>query len=163
MLLQRLLKLRHDNGLPLVKLYGPANTKDRGGTFLINFFDVYGQQYPFQYIEQQANEEMISLRSGCFCNPGIDELNNCLTADELKKYFTSRDYGDYDDMTQFLGKMRGAVRISIGMPTTKNDINKFICFAKKFLDMEVPLTGLDLSLILSNISNENSNRGVKFR
>ena len=136
--LLNLLKLTHDNGLPLIELYGPADTKNRGGTFLINFFDVYGQQYPFLFIEQRANGEMISLRTGCFCNPGIDELNNCLSADQLKNYFTSRDHGDYDDMKQFLGKMRGAVRISIGIPTTIADIEKFISFAKKLLNKSVP-------------------------
>lgn len=146
--LQSLVNLMHDNGEPLIKLYGPKNTENRGGTFLINFFDRQGQQYPFQYIEQQANNEMISLRTGCFCNPGIDELNNSLSADQLKNYFTSRDQGDYDDMIKFLGKLRGAVRISFGIATTKDDIGKFIRFAKKFLN--------------SSVSNKAiSNRGVE--
>jgi len=131
-------KLRHDNGLSLVKLYGPSDTNNRGGTFLLNFFDVCGQQYPFQYIEQLANAEVISLRTGCFCNPGIDELNNGLSAEQLKKYFTSRESGDYYDFINFSGKLRGAIRISVGIATIKADIEKFMGFARKFLDKSVP-------------------------
>ncbi len=137
LILDELRTLRHNNGLPLIKLYGPATTKDRGGNFLINFFDVRGQQYPFQFIEQLANEEMISFRTGCFCNPGIDELNHVLSAEQLKQYFTSRDRGDYYDFINFTGQLRGAVRISIGLATIKADLEKFISFARKFLNKSI--------------------------
>ncbi len=136
--LSGLKELVHDNGRPLVKLYGPKNVKNRGGTFLLNFFDVDGHQYPFQNVEQRANAEKISLRTGCFCNPGIDELNCGLSSAGLKNYFISRENGDYDDMVRFLGKMRGAVRLSIGFPTLPSDIQKFMCFAGKFLNKMVP-------------------------
>lgn len=77
-------------------------------------------------------------------------------ADQLKNYFTSRDNGDYDDMVQFLGKMRGAVRISIGFPTTRWDIEKFIRFAKKLLNKRVAedvLTALDCNVDLQTSLN----------
>ena len=106
----------------------------------MNFFDEQGQQYPFLHIEQLANEDNISLRTGCFCNPGIDELIHCLSADKLKSYFTSRHHGDYDDMKHFLGSMRGAVRISIGIATTKADIDRFIQFAKKLMNQRQAIT-----------------------
>ncbi|WP_373516915.1 aminotransferase class V-fold PLP-dependent enzyme [Pricia sp.] len=130
-------ELRHDNGRPLVKLYGPNHVGNRGGTFLLNFFDVDGDLYPFQHIEQWANAEKISLRTGCFCNPGIDELNHGLPSEGLKNYFTSRETGDYDDMVRFLGKARGAVRLSIGFPTLPSDIEKFMGFAKKLVSRTV--------------------------
>ena len=56
----------------------------------LNFFDKNGELIPFGWIERIANQKMISIRSGCFCNPGIDEVNNCLTTDELSTYFSSR-------------------------------------------------------------------------
>jgi molybdenum cofactor sulfurtransferase len=129
-----LLRLRHKNGLPLVKVYGPGNSEDRGGTFLLNLFDVQGQKYPFRLVEEMANPEMISFRTGCFCNPGVDELNHCLLPDQLKRYFVSRDHGDYDDFTAFTKRTRGGVRISIGLATTKSDLEKFMCFLRKFLN-----------------------------
>jgi molybdenum cofactor sulfurtransferase len=140
--LSNLPKLLHDNGLPLIKLYGPVNTENRGGTFLFNFFDKDEQDYPLQYIEQLAAENKISLRTGCFCNPGIDELNNWISRDQLKKFFIDREHGDYDDMIQYIGKMRGAVRISFGLATTTIDIAKFIRFAKSLLNKSIPEDGL---------------------
>ena len=132
--LQHLRQLRHDNGLELIRLYGPAHTEKRGATFLLNFIDATGRMYPFQYIEESANAAMISLRSGCFCNPGIDEINHGISADELKNFFINRKYGDYHEMIEHLGRWRGALRVSMGVPTTKADIEKFVSFAKKFLN-----------------------------
>jgi selenocysteine lyase/cysteine desulfurase len=134
LILSEFAKLFHDSGLPLIKLYGPGNTEDRGGTFLFNLFDVSGRQYPFEFVEEMANAEMISCRTGCFCNPGIDELNHCLSPEQLKTYFVSRDHGDYNDFVNFTRKARGGVRISVGLATTKSDLEKFIRFLKKFLN-----------------------------
>ncbi len=140
--LTNLPKLLHDTGMPVIKLYGPANTANRGGTFLINFFDADELVYPLQHVEKLAAENKISLRTGCFCNPGIDELNNWISAEELKKFFREREYGDYDDMIEFTGKMRGAVRISFGLATTTTDIVKFMHFAKSLLNKSISEAGL---------------------
>jgi len=137
-ILSELSALRHDNGLSLIKLYGPAHTENRGGTFLMNFIDMHEQYYPLQHIEQLANANKISLRTGCFCNPGIDELNHGISADKLKDYFEGRECGDYYDFINFLGKTRGAVRMSIGLSTTVADIEKFIHFGKTLLNNTVP-------------------------
>ena len=137
-ILSGLTNLMHDNGLPLVRLYGPRNTENRGGNFLLNFLDVHGRYYPLQYVEERANSEMISLRTGCFCNPGIDELNHNISREKIKDYFDGRDQGDYDDFVNFTGKMRGAIRLSIGIPTTRSDIDRFMRFAGKLLNKTVP-------------------------
>lgn len=83
---------------------------------------------------------MISLRSGCFCNPGIDEINHGISADDLKNFFINREHGDYHEMIQYLGRWRGAVRVSLGYPTTKGDIQKFFIFAGKFLNKKMTVT-----------------------
>ena len=41
-LIEQLLALRHSNGRPLIRLYGPPNTDRRGGTVQVNFFDPDG-------------------------------------------------------------------------------------------------------------------------
>ena len=41
-LIEQLMALRHSNGAPVVRLYGPANTQMRGGTVQVNFFDPDG-------------------------------------------------------------------------------------------------------------------------
>ena len=38
---------------------------------------------------------------------------------ELATYYSSHQEGDYKDMIKFLGKMRGATRISVGLLPTK--------------------------------------------
>jgi len=133
-------ELRHSNGRPLVKIFGPERHRYAGGTVIMNIFDTEGSQYPFEYVEQDASEHGISIRSGCFCNPGIDETNNCLTAEELSRYYSSRDKGDYRDMMQYIGKMRGAIRVSVGIPIVQADLDAFIGFLKGYLDREVPAT-----------------------
>lgn len=124
----RLEDLRHANGAPLVHLFGPARTEQRGGVLLMNLLDAQGRVIPFETVEKEANERLISLRTGCFCNPGIDEINNCLSTQELAQYFAHRASGDFHDMIKYLGKMRGSVRVSLGMATTERDLDRFVEF-----------------------------------
>ncbi len=121
--------LKHDNGVPMIQLFGPKTFDSRGGTLILNFFDQNGKVIDFQSIEKMANHKQISLRTGCFCNPGIDEINNCITDAELSKYYINRDENSgYKDMIETLGKMRGAVRISVGLGTNQADLDEFVKF-----------------------------------
>lgn len=138
LLIEALCAIRHSTGLPLIKIYGPATMENRGGTILMNFFDSIGQRYPFRSIEQIAAKELISFRTGCFCNPGIDEILSWINADQMGEYFANRRHAEYDDMTVFLGRLRGAIRISVGIPTSKSDIKKFVDFASRFLNIVIP-------------------------
>lgn len=130
-LLDNLHALHHKNGKPLVKVFGPHDMEQRGGNLVMNFFDENGNTIDFESIDVVARDKNISIRSGCFCNPGIDEINNCITNDEMAQYFTSRDKGDYHDMVKYLGKMRGATRVSVGIATSKEDLDAFIEFLKE--------------------------------
>lgn len=132
-LVEELEKLQHSNGNKLLKVFGSKDFSKRGGNIILNFFDNNGNRIPFEWIEESANKAMISLRSGCFCNPGIDEINNCLTNEELADYYTSREKGNYIEMVKHIGKMRGATRISIGYATTIKDIDTLIAFFKTIL------------------------------
>ncbi|MCB9233532.1 MAG: aminotransferase class V-fold PLP-dependent enzyme [Bacteroidia bacterium] len=132
----RLTALKHDTGRPVVRVFGPPNRQETGGTFIMNFFDANGKVLPFEDIEEKANQRGISIRSGCFCNPGIDEINNCLSTEEIARYFTSRDRGNYRDMIAFLNKMRGATRVSVGLATNKEDLDTFLAFAAELRNLE---------------------------
>jgi len=134
LLLDELTTLRHRTGKALVRIVGPHTAIKRGGTIAMNFYNERGEEYPFQHIEQAANRMNISLRTGCFCNPGTDELAHNINATELTNYFNSTDQGDYYDAIAFLGKLRGSVRISVGFITNVNDVTRFISFARSFLD-----------------------------
>jgi selenocysteine lyase/cysteine desulfurase len=127
-LYRELQHLRHPNDAPRVRIFGPEDRKNVGGTLIMNFLTPDGDRIPFEEVEQLANEARISIRSGCFCNPGIDEVNNCITGPELSKYFSSRDRGNYRDMMTSLGIMRGATRVSVGIATSVADLDRFVRF-----------------------------------
>ncbi len=137
-LIESLLALRHGNGRSLVQLYGPASTEDRGGTLTFNFYDPRGRVIDHQQIEGAATEEMISLRTGCFCNPGAGEMALGLSKSELVTCFSGSDRGmTYDDFRLCIdGKSTGAVRVSIGLVSNFSDVFRFVQFAKGFLDRD---------------------------
>jgi len=66
--------------------------------------DSAGRRAPFQKVEARANKRNISIRSGCFCNPGIDEVNNQIDGRALTEYFPTEAGGDYHEMSARMGK-----------------------------------------------------------
>ncbi|MDX1502307.1 MAG: aminotransferase class V-fold PLP-dependent enzyme [Thermoanaerobaculia bacterium] len=134
-LVRQLLALRHANGRPLVSLYGPAGTDRRGGAVALNFLTEEGRLIDHQEVERRAAERQISLRTGCFCNPGAGEMALGLSRDEIVACF---DRQPERTMTyeEFRGcideKGTGAVRVSIGPVTTFRDVSAFLDFANEF-------------------------------
>jgi molybdenum cofactor sulfurtransferase len=135
-LIDRLLTLRHSTGRPLVTLYGPASAEARGGTVTINLRDGEGGFIDHAVIEKRAGARRISIRAGCFCNPGAGELAMGISADEMRACFTRLcDRITYDEFRRCIdGKSTGAVRISLGVASTFDDVSAFVDFAGSFLD-----------------------------
>jgi molybdenum cofactor sulfurtransferase len=129
-----LIKIKHSNGKSVVRIFGPNDFSNRGGTLIMNFFNDQDKGIPYFEIEQLASIQNFSIRCGCFCNPGLDETNSCISSEQMLQYFTSRNEFELRDMIQFIGKMRGGTRVSIGIATNKNDLDRFIAFAKQFID-----------------------------
>jgi selenocysteine lyase/cysteine desulfurase len=134
-LLDRLQELRHSTGRPLVTLYGPASNERRGATISLNFHDASGAFIDHQVIELRAGERNISIRAGCFCNPGAGELAMGISADEMRACFTREsDRLTYDDFRRCIDKKSsGAVRVSLGLASTFGDVEAFVDFARTFL------------------------------
>ena len=72
-LLGRLAALRHGNGEPMARIYGPAGTRDRGGTVAFNLLDPGGRVVDERAVARDTAAAGISIRTGCFCNPGAVE------------------------------------------------------------------------------------------
>lgn len=137
-LIQQLLALRHGNGTPVIRLYGPPNTYQRGGTIQVNFFDPDGRLFDCKDVERMANAERISLRAGCHCNPGAREVALGFTKEELSACFQDKDRMTYEEFLLAIdGKTTGALRASIGLATTFADVYKYMQFAKTFIDRQV--------------------------
>ncbi|NMB56144.1 MAG: aminotransferase class V-fold PLP-dependent enzyme [Leptolinea sp.] len=134
-LLDHLVALKHSNGLPVVKIYGPLDMRERGGTITLNFFDREGHFIDHMVVETLASEKNISIRTGCFCNPGGGELALGISADELNSCFALRPDMEYQDFRQCIDdKSNGAVRISVGLVSNFNDVQRFLDFAGEFID-----------------------------
>jgi selenocysteine lyase/cysteine desulfurase len=135
-LLDCLPALRHANGRPLVRQYGPLDTRRRGGTVTFNLYDPQGRYFDHRLIEAEANRADISLRTGCFCNPGGGEVALELSRTELVACFThSPGRLTLDDFRLCIdGKSSGAVRVSLGLVSNFADVYRFVQFARGFLD-----------------------------
>jgi len=133
-LLDNLTSMKHSNGMRLVHVYGPTRMDKRGGAVTVNFYDPDNNALDHRFIEQQANEANISLRTGCFCNPGAGEIALEISRVELDVCFTQAGHEDrltVDDFRSCIdGKSTGAVRVSVGMVSNFNDIQGFLAFAR---------------------------------
>ena len=136
-LLQNLTALKHSAGEPLVRLFGPATSEGRGGAVTVNFYDKDGHAFDHRFIESEANKVNISLRTGCFCNPGAGEVALGISRVELDVCFTRPDHRDVMSIDEFRkcidGKSSGAVRISVGPITNFNDVQALLAFARGLL------------------------------
>lgn len=134
-LLEELAALRHNNGKPVVKIYGPQEMEKRGGTISLNFFDPNGHFVDHMRVEERANQIKISLRTGCFCNPGGGELALGLSASELNVCFARQPHMEYQDFRRCIDdKSTGAVRVSLGLVSTFDDVYTMVAFARTFID-----------------------------
>ena len=136
-IIERLLDLKHPNGKPLVRLYGPAHTERRGGTLAFNFYDASDRLIDHREVERRAAERKISLRSGCFCNPGAGELALGLSRGELEKCFAKSLRMTKDDLRLCIDpKATGAVRASLGLASNFADARAFVEFAASLAETE---------------------------
>lgn len=137
-LLEALLALQHSNGRPMVRIYGPASTRERGGTVTLNFYDPEGHLLDYRRVEEMAGAEGISLRTGCFCNPGAGETAEGLTDVDVDAALSADADMSLPRFLQFIthrsGKSAGAIRVSLGLVSTFGDVNRFIGFARGFRD-----------------------------
>lgn len=145
-LLGRLLDLEYDNGHPLVRLYGPRSMDRRGGTVTFNFYTRAGTVIDHQVVEAEASRDNISLRTGCFCNPGGGEVALDLSKTELigcfeKPEVQARQSFTPDDFRLCVdGKSTGAVRVSVGLASNFRDVHRFLRFAERFVATPVGAT-----------------------
>ena len=136
-LIARLLELRHLNGRPLVRIYGPTSGAMRGGTVTLNVYDPGGHLLDYRRVEELAGLQGLSLRTGCFCNPGAGEWAEGLTEDDM---LDGLSQGLDMTLPRFLqvihhrGKSAGAIRVSLGAVSNFADVERFVRFAESFRD-----------------------------
>jgi molybdenum cofactor sulfurtransferase len=138
-LLDALGSLRHANGAPATTIYGPRDFDRRGATIAFNFLHPDGGIVDERYVDRIARRHNISLRTGCFCNPGAGEVAFTISRETL----VGGEFGEgmaLDDYINAIGlPSGGAIRVSLGLASNPADIDRFTTFAREFLDLaDVP-------------------------
>ncbi|KAJ2746520.1 hypothetical protein GGI20_001295 [Coemansia sp. BCRC 34301] len=118
--------LWHDNGSLLCTIYGHSGA-GFGPTVALNLRDMNGSYIGYIEVERLAVMSGIAVRTGRFCNPGAARRWLDLTTPDLIRY-ASLGYTCGDDNDVISGKPVGAMRISFGAMTSRQDIDKFAAF-----------------------------------
>jgi molybdenum cofactor sulfurtransferase len=128
---------RHSGGEPAVRIYGPTTSEGRGGTVAFNLLDREGRPVPYGDVERAAADVGISLRGGCFCNPGAAERALELPAGAMLSCLEEMAPGTFS-----LGRMAdclggdiavGALRASVSIPTVDADLDRLEAFLDDFV------------------------------
>jgi selenocysteine lyase/cysteine desulfurase len=125
-LLDRLTALRHGNGAPMARIYGPSNTRGRGGTVAFNLLGPRGDAINVRAVERDMAAARISIRTGCFCNPGAAEAAFGLTRADIARARRSdaATSDDYAASASIPGG--GAIRASVGLASNIADVNRLL-------------------------------------
>jgi len=146
-LLRGLADLKHDNGAPMVRLYGPPDGAARGGAVAFNFLHARGAVVDERAVARDTSAAGISVRTGCFCNPGAGEWAFGLTQQTVRgpwRAFLRNNMKTVDDYLELTGlPSGGAVRVSLGLVSTLSDVETFLDFAERtYRDRETDRAGL---------------------
>jgi selenocysteine lyase/cysteine desulfurase len=132
-LVGRLRELTHCDGTPLVRVYGPRDRYDCGGTVAFNLLDERGAAVPYEVVEEQARRVGVSVRGGCFCNPGASERAFGFVPERTAECIAETRRAGWS-LGEFGRRMRecggahaiGAVRASVGMASNERDVERLV-------------------------------------
>ena len=146
--------LKHSNGQPMILPYGPGGGCARGGTITFNFLDPAGKLVDERAVSRDAAASGISLRTGCFCNPGAGEWAFGLSKKAvggtfarraiMRRGFLRAGMNTVDDYLRVIGlPTGGAVRVSLGLASTLADVESLLDFAERtYRDRRPEVAGL---------------------
>ena len=113
--------LRHGNGAPATMRLRASGVAQRGATIAFNFLHPDGRIVDERYVDRIAAQHNVSLRTGCFCNPGAGEVaftisRETLLGGEFGKGMSLDDYVDAIGLPS-----GGAIRASLGLVSNLHD------------------------------------------
>ena len=127
----------------MARIYGPASTRDRGGTVAFSLLDPRGAIVDERAVARAAAAAGISIRTGCFCNPGAAEGAFQLTRADWRRALR----GGASTLDQYLDLLGmpsgGALRASVGLASNADDVERFVAFLEiTYRDRVVGTDGL---------------------
>ena len=138
-LLEEMTTLRHSSGAPVIRVFGPTDMECRGATVAFYLLDPKGRVLDVHLLESLAGRELISLRTGCFCNPGDGEVAHQIERDEMAECFVDKakpvTFSEcHEIIRDATGKMPNTMRVSLGLASNFADVYRFMAFAAGFRD-----------------------------
>ena len=131
--------LHHDNGKPVVCIYGKwrhrqkaDSTKLIGPTVAFNILDRDGAIIGYDEVSKLAslNQPPIQLRTGCFCNPGACQDALALLDEEvIENWREGHVCGDRRGKIN--GRPTGCIRASFGKDSLWEDMDALVSFVNK--------------------------------
>ena len=115
-LIRELTELRHVNGSPLIQIYGTGQSS----IVSFNVMDNAANVILFQQVVNAASNQSIYITGGCHSTPGT-----CLSSLRIDQSSVTANWQGYRDI--------GAIRVSLGWATTRQDIHRLISFLKTFV------------------------------
>lgn len=134
LLLGGMLAMRTPTGGRRIRIHGPQDCVMRGGTIAFDVLDDTGKRIDARIVEQKATQRNISIRVGCFCNPGCAEkammVFNHL---DMKCIRGKGGLGKIDENSECssIGFL-GCARISVGFYNNVRDVDLFLSFLEEF-------------------------------
>lgn len=127
--------LVHYNGQPLCAIYNDVPDRctygdpiTQGGTLAFNLVRSNGKFIGHSFVEKQANDRGIFLRSGGLCNSGgITSYLKIESWQFMRAWSQGHRCGEAG-LDNINGKPTGVVRVSLGAMTTMKDIDTFLSF-----------------------------------
>ena len=102
-----------------------------------NLVDPEGRPIAYGTVERAASQAGISLRGGCFCNPGAAERALELPAGAMLECLETIPPGSFSlrGMAECLGESVavGALRASVSIPTVETDLDRLEAFLAAFV------------------------------
>lgn len=139
--LGRMAALRHADGSPLVRVLGPTGGVARGGTIAFVLTDPGGDELPDRSVGHLAATRGISLRTGCFCNPGCGETARGVLAEDLDAFLAADPPVSLCTIDESMRSRRGvgvsALRASFGMSSNAADARALVQLLTDLLDRRV--------------------------
>ena len=127
-LIDRLVALRHSNGQPMARIYGPVNTQGRGGTVAFNLLDPSGCVIDERDVAHAAAAVGISIGTVCLCNPGASQGVSHVPEAAWRRAARARAQTT-ERYLDFLRLPRaGALRASLGLVSNVDDVERFLAF-----------------------------------
>lgn len=114
---------------------------EQARSYVFTFFRAPPDEYVViddQRVAELAYDAGISVRTGCFCNPGAGEIAHGLSEAEMRDIFDQGrpiSFAELYEQMQARGRGLSAIRVSTGIATNFADVYRFLRFAAGFRDL----------------------------